>query len=95
MPQHTHTLDKMIQKIIYRSAVWPVTIANPNHRLEIEASTESIEGSKTPSSKSQLFLFDIMIPMPNGKLYAICIMRSQEELQGLHKPTVVQTRKKN
>ena len=33
----THKLlDKVTQKIIYRSAVWPITTANPNHRLEID-----------------------------------------------------------
>ena len=53
----THKLlVKTTQKIIYRSAVWQITTANPNHRLEIdggesEASTGSIKGSKTPTSK--------------------------------------------
>ena len=53
----THILlDKITQKRIYRSAVWPITTANHNHRLgidggESEASTGSIKGFKTPSSK--------------------------------------------
>ena len=53
----THKLlDKITQEIIYRSAVQPITTANPNHRLNIgggesEASTGSIKGSKAQSSK--------------------------------------------
>ena len=53
----THKLlDKHTQKIIYRSAVRPITTANPNHRLEIDggesgASIGSSEGSKKPIPK--------------------------------------------
>ena len=49
----THKLlDKHTQEIIYRSAVRPITRANPNHRLDIDgvkssASRGSSEGSKT------------------------------------------------
>ena len=33
----THKLlDKITQKIIYRSAVRPITTSNPNHRLDID-----------------------------------------------------------
>ena len=44
-------LDKITQKIIYRSAVRPITRSNPNHRLDIDggesgASMEASEGSK-------------------------------------------------
>ena len=48
----THKLlDKITQKIIYRSAVRPITKSNPNHRLDIDggesgASMGSSEGSK-------------------------------------------------
>ena len=48
----THKLlDKTTQKIIYRSAVRPITKSNPNHRLNIDgeefgASMGSSEGSK-------------------------------------------------
>ena len=52
---HKH-LDKPTQKIIYRSAVRPITKANPNHRLDRDGGdsatpTGSSEGSiliKTP-----------------------------------------------
>ena len=53
----THKLlDKITQKIIYRSAVRPITTSNPNHRLDIDggesgASMGASEGStltKTP-----------------------------------------------
>ena len=49
----THKLlDKIAQKIIYRSAVRPITKSNPNHRLDIDggesgASMGDSEGSKT------------------------------------------------
>ena len=44
-------LDKIAQKIIYRSAVRPITKSNPNHRLDIDggesgASMGASEGSK-------------------------------------------------
>ena len=44
-------LDKITQKIIYRSAVRPITKSNPNHRLDIDggesdASKGASEGSK-------------------------------------------------
>ena len=48
----THKLlDKITQKIIYRSAVRPITKSNPNHRLDIDggesgASMGASEGSK-------------------------------------------------
>ena len=48
----THKLlDKTTQKIIYRSAVRPITKSNPNHRLDIDggesgASMGASEGSK-------------------------------------------------
>ena len=48
----THKLlDKMTRKIIYRSAVRPITKSNPNHRLDIDggesgASMGASEGSK-------------------------------------------------
>ena len=48
----THKLlDKITQKIIYRSAVRPITKSNPNHRLDIDggesgASMGDSEGSK-------------------------------------------------
>ena len=48
----THKLlDKITQKIIYRSAVSPITKSNPNHRLDIDggessASMGASEGSK-------------------------------------------------
>ena len=46
----THKLlDKITQKIIYRSAVRPITKANPNHRLEVDGGETST--SKKPSSK--------------------------------------------
>ena len=52
---HKH-LEKITQKVIYRSAVRPITTANPNHRLDIDggesgASTRSSEGSKIPIPK--------------------------------------------
>ena len=53
----THKLlDKHTQKIISRSAVRPITTANPNHRLDIDrgesgASIGSSEGSKTQIPK--------------------------------------------
>ena len=60
----THKLlDKITQKIIYRSAVRPITTANPNHRLDIDGgeSGTSIGSSEVPRKqfqKSQLFLSD-------------------------------------
>ena len=46
----THKLlDKITQKIIYRSAVRPITKANPNHRLEVDGGEPST--SKQPISK--------------------------------------------
>ena len=54
----THKLlDKHTQKIIYRSAVRPITTANPSHRLEIDggesgASIGSSEHSQENISKS-------------------------------------------
>ena len=48
---HKH-LDKITQKIIYRSAVRPLTKSNPNHRLtEVggEASTSKQPSSKVPT----------------------------------------------
>ena len=48
----THKLlDKITQKIIYRSAVRPIIKSNPTHRLDIDggesgASMGSSEGSK-------------------------------------------------
>ena len=49
----THRLlDKITQKIIYRSAVRPITKGNPNHRLEVdggEASTSTKPISKVPT----------------------------------------------
>ena len=57
----THKLlDKITQKIIYRSAVRPITKSNPNHRLDIDggesgASMGASEGSKpTKTPKYQL-----------------------------------------
>ena len=53
----THKLlDKHTQKIIYRSAVRPITTANPSHRLEIDggesgASIGSSEHSQENISK--------------------------------------------
>ena len=49
-------LDKHTQKIIYRSAVRPITTANPNHRLDTDggesgASTGSSVGSKIQTPK--------------------------------------------
>ena len=46
----THKLlDKIPQKIIYRSAVRPLTKSNPNHRLTEDGGEAST--SKQPSSK--------------------------------------------
>ena len=46
----THKLlDKITQKILYRSAVRPITKSNPNHRLDIDGGEAST--SKQPSSK--------------------------------------------
>ena len=46
----THKLmNKITQKIIYRSAVRPITKANPNHRLEVDGGKAST--SKKPSSR--------------------------------------------
>ena len=50
-PMTHNLLDKITQKIIYRSAVRPITKSNPNHRLDIDggesgASMGSSEGSK-------------------------------------------------
>ena len=45
---HKH-LDKITQKIIYRSAVRPLTKSNPNHRLTEDGGEAST--SKQPSSK--------------------------------------------
>ena len=45
---HKH-LDKITQKIIYRSAVRPITKANPNHRLEVDGGQSST--FKKPISK--------------------------------------------
>ena len=46
----THKLlDKITQKIIYRSAVRPLTKSNPNHRLTADGGEAST--SKQPSSK--------------------------------------------
>ena len=42
-------LDKITQKIIYRSAVRPITKANPNHRLEVDGGEPSTY--KKPISK--------------------------------------------
>ena len=48
----THKLlDKITQKIIYRSAVRPITKSNPNHRLDVDGgesgtSMGASEGSK-------------------------------------------------
>ena len=48
----THKLlDEYTQKIVYRSAVRPITTANPNHRLNTDGgesgtSTGSSEGTK-------------------------------------------------
>ena len=39
----THKLlDKITQKIIYRSALSPITKSNPNHRLDIDGGQSSI-----------------------------------------------------
>ena len=46
----THKLlDKTTKMIIYRSAVRPITAANPNHRLEIDGGESST--SKKPIPK--------------------------------------------
>ena len=42
-------LGKITQKIIYRSAVGPITKANPNHRLEVDGGEPNT--SKKPISK--------------------------------------------
>ena len=62
----THQLlDKITQKIIYRSAVRPITKSNPNHRLDIDggesgASMGYSEGSKpTKHLKYQLSSSDL------------------------------------
>ena len=53
----THELlDKNTQKIIYRSAVRPITTANPNHRLEIGGGESGI--SKKPIPKVPTVLSD-------------------------------------
>ena len=49
-------LDKHTQKIIYRSAVRPITTTNPNRRLDTDGgesgtSTGSSEGSKIKTPK--------------------------------------------
>ena len=62
----THKLlDKMTQKIIYRSAVRPITKSNHNHRLDIDGmesgtSMGDSEGSKlTKTPKYQLSSSDL------------------------------------
>ena len=59
----THKLlDKLTQKIIYRSALRPITKSNPNHRLDIDggesgASMGSSEGSKLTTTPKVPTLF--------------------------------------
>ena len=48
----THKLlDKITQKIIYRSAVRPITKSNPNHRLDIDGGESSTSMGASEGSK--------------------------------------------
>ena len=51
----THKLlDENTQKIIYRSAVRPITTANPNHRLEIGGGESGISKKPIPKVPTML-----------------------------------------
>ena len=61
----THKLlDKIIQKIIYRSTVRPITKSNPNHRLDIDGgesgtsmgASEGSKPTKTPEEKAAFWV---------------------------------------